>query len=202
MKYLMVTKDRTQTTVFNGLLESFKYFNGVPRQLLFDNMRTIVDRSRTQFNKPYYNEKLYSFSKDAGFMPKSCLAYKPQTKGKVEAVAKLINRLKVYNNEFDTFSDLDLIVRNFNDEINREVSVSTGKSPIERFKEEQKYLNPLPNLDIFEEYLNLKPNKRKVTSESMINVDGKKYSVPPQYINLDVFFKLIITTSLYLMNIM
>ncbi|MEE1285717.1 MAG: IS21 family transposase [Ruminobacter sp.] len=190
MKYLMVTKDRTQTTVFNGLLESFKYFNGVPRQLLFDNMRTIVDRSRTQFNKPYYNEKLYSFSKDAGFMPKSCLAYKPQTKGKVEAVAKLINRLKVYNNEFDTFSDLDLIVRNFNDEINREVSASTGKSPIERFKEEQKYLNPLPNLDIFEEYLNLKPNKRKVTSESMINVDGKKYSVPPQYINLDVFFQI------------
>ena len=158
------------------------------RQLLFDNMRTIVDRSRTQFNKPYYNEKLYSFSKDAGFMPKSCLAYKPQTKGKVEAVAKLINRLKVYNNEFDTFSDLDLFVRNFNDEINREVSASTGKSPIERFKEEQKYLNPLPNLDIFEEYLNLKPNKRKGTSEPMINVDGKKYSVPPQYINLDVFF--------------
>ena len=190
MKYLMVTKDRTQTTVFNGLLESFKYFNGVPKELLFDNMKTIVDISRTQFNKPYYNEKLYSFSKDAGFMPKSCLAYKPQTKGKVEAVAKLINRLKVYNNEFDTFSDLDLIVRNFNDEINREVSASTGKSPIERFKEEQKYLNPLPNLDIFEEYLNLKPNKRKVTSESMINVDGKKYSVPPQYINLDVFFQI------------
>ena len=190
MKYLMITKDRTQTTVFKGLLESFKYFNGVPKELLFDNMKTIVDISRTQFNKPYYNEKLYSFSKDAGFMPKSCLAYKPQTKGKVEAVAKLINRLKVYNNEFDTFSDLDLIVRNFNDEINREVSASTGKSPIERFKEEQKYLNPLPNLDIFEEYLNLKPNKRKVTSESMINVDGKKYSVPPQYINLDVFFQI------------
>ena len=190
MKYLMITKDRTQTTVFNGLLESFKYFNGVPKELLFDNMKTIVDISRTQFNKPYYNEKLYSFSKDAGFMPKSCLAYKPQTKGKVEAVAKLINRLKVYNNEFDTFSDLDLIVRNFNDEINREISTSTGKSPIERFKEEQKYLNPLPNLDLFEEYLNLKPNKRKVTSESMISIDGKKYSVPPQYINLDVFFQI------------
>ena len=190
MKYLMITKDRTQTTVFKGLLESFKYFNGVPKELLFDNMKTIVDISRTQFNKPYYNEKLYSFSKDAGFMPKSCLAYKPQTKGKVEAVAKLINRLKVYNNEFDTFSDLDLIVRNFNDEINREISTSTGKSPIERFKEEQKYLNPLPNLDLFEEYLNLKPNKRKVTSESMISIDGKKYSVPPQYINLDVFFQI------------
>jgi transposase len=190
MKYLMITKDRTHTTVFKGLLESFKYFNGVPKELLFDNMKTIVDISRTQFNKPYYNEKLYSFSKDAGFMPKSCLAYKPQTKGKVEAVAKLINRLKVYNNEFDTFSDLDLIVRNFNDEINREISTSTGKSPIERFKEEQKYLNPLPNLDLFEEYLNLKPNKRKVTSESMISIDGKKYSVPPQYINLDVFFQI------------
>ena len=45
MKYLMVTKDRTQTTVFKGLLESFKYFGGVPKEILFDNMKNIVDMS-------------------------------------------------------------------------------------------------------------------------------------------------------------
>ena len=63
-------------------------------------------------------------------------------------------------------------------------------TPNERFKEEQRYLNPLPKLEIFEEYLNLRPNKRKVTAESLITIEGKKYSVPPEYINLDVFYQI------------
>ena len=197
-----LTTDRSQPTVFKGLLNSFKYFGGVPKEILFDNMRTIVDQSRTQYGKPIYNTKFYSFTKDAGFIAKSCLAYRPQTKGKVESLARLVNRIKVYNSVFKNLEELENIIIKFNEEINNEICQGTGVRPIDRLREEQKYLNPLPNLDIFEEYLNLKPNKRKVTSESMINVDEKKYSVPSQYINLDVFFKLIITTSLYLMNIM
>ena len=142
--------------------------------MLFDNMRTIVDRSRTQFNRAQYNERFYAFSKDAGFLPRSCLAYKPKTKGKVEALAKLTDRLKVYNGEFDSHDDLEKIVKEFNEEINNEVSAATGMTPNERFKEEQRYLNPLPKLEIFEEYLNLRPNKRKVTAESLITIEGKK----------------------------
>lgn len=47
-KYLMLTTDRSQPTVFKrGGLNSFKYFDGVPKEILFDNMRTIVDQSRT-----------------------------------------------------------------------------------------------------------------------------------------------------------
>ena len=79
LKFLMLTRDRTQTTVFKGLLEFFKYIGGVPKEMLFDNMRTIVDRSRTQFNRAQYNERFYAFSKDVGFLPRSCLAYKPKT---------------------------------------------------------------------------------------------------------------------------
>ena len=190
LKFLMLTRDRTQTTVFKGLLEFFKYIGGVPKEMLFDNMRTIVDRSRTQFNRAQYNERFYAFSKDAGFLPRSCLAYKPKTKGKVEALAKLTDRLKVYNGEFDSYDDLEKIVKEFNEEINNEVSAATGMTPNERFKEEQRYLNPLPKLEIFEEYLNLRPNKRKVTAESLITVEGKKYSVPPEYINLYVFYQI------------
>ena len=189
-KYLMLTTDRSQPTVFKGLLNSFKYFGGVPKEILFDNMRSIVDQSRTQYGKPIYNTKFYSFTKDAGFIAKSCLAYRPQTKGKVESLARLVNRIKVYNSEFENLEELENIIIKFNEEINNEICQGTGVRPIDRLREEQKYLNPLPKLDIFEEYLNLNANKRKVTSESMISINGKKYSVPPQYINMEVFYQL------------
>ncbi len=189
-KYLMLTTDRTQPTVFKGLLNSFKYFGGVPKEILFDNMKTVVDQSRTQYGKPVYNERFYEFTKDAGFIPRSCLAYKPQTKGKVESLAKLMNRLLVYNHEFESLEDLNEIVKKFNEEINNEISQGTGQKPIERFKEEQSNLNPLPRSDVFEDYLDLRPNKRKVTSEAMISIDGIKYSVPPQYINSEVFYQI------------
>lgn len=186
----MLTTDRTQSTVFKGLLNSFKYFGGVPKEILFDNMRTVVDQSRTQYGRPVYNERFYEFTKDAGFIPRSCLAYKPQTKGKVESLARLMNRLLVYNHEFETLEDLNEIVKNFNEEINNEISQGTGQKPIERFKQEQSNLKPLPTSDVFENYLELRPNKRKVTSESMISIGGIKYSVPPQYINSEVCFQI------------
>ncbi len=188
-KFIKLTTDRTQPTVFKCLLESFKYFNGVPKEILFDNMKTVVDRSRTQFGEPVYHERFFEFAKDSGFLPRSCLAYRPQTKGKVESVANLMNRLKVYNNEFDMLDDLDEIIRKFNEEINNEVSQAIKKTPREFFDEEQKYLNPLPEQDIFIDYLNLRPIKRKVTMDSMVSIDGRKYSVPPQYINNFVFYQ-------------
>jgi hypothetical protein len=101
-----------------------------------------------------------------------------------------MNRMLVYNNEFRTLEDLISIVRKFNEDINDEISQGTGEKPKDRFKNEQRYLKPLPNQDVFEDYLNLRPNKRKVTLESMISIEGRKYSVPPQYINKTVFFQI------------
>jgi transposase len=40
-----------------------------------------------------------------GFEVRSCIAYRPQTKGKVEALAKLMNNLAVYNNEFEDYEE-------------------------------------------------------------------------------------------------
>lgn len=189
-KYLMLTTDKAQTTVFKGLIESFKYFGGVPSEILFDNMRTIVDVSRTQYGKPVYNERFYEFSKDMGFKAKSCMAYRPQTKGKVESVARLMNRLTVYNGEFETMDDLNVIVQGFNKELNLEISQATGKSPGDLLKDEQKYLNPIPNKNVYEDYLNQNANQRKVSPEALVNIAGKRYSVPPQYINKKVFYQI------------
>lgn len=186
LKYICLTQDRTQPTLFNCLSKAFKFFGGVPEEILFDNMRTVVDRSRTQFNKVVFNQKFYEFSKDAGFIPKSCLAYRPETKGKVEVVAKIMNRLKVYNNEFESYEELESIVNKLMNDINNEVQQTTKEKPITRFNEEKGKLRPEPNYSILEAYFMGTEIRRKVPRDNLITYKNKKYSVPPKYVNRTV----------------
>lgn len=48
MKYITLTWDRKQDTLFECLKDAFEYTEGVPKEIWFDNMRTVVDRPRTQ----------------------------------------------------------------------------------------------------------------------------------------------------------
>lgn len=181
LKYLKLTVDKTQKTLFQCLTEGFRYFGGVPKELLFDNMSTVVDRSKTTFKNVSINQKFKYFSLDAGFDVITCRPYRPETKGKVETLAKLVDRLKPYNEEFDTFEDLEDVVKIFNIDINSEISQATYEVPFVRFLKEKEYLNPLPPIDILLSYFHHE-KEYKVSNESMIRYKGKKYSVPTSYI--------------------
>ena len=176
-KFLKLTNDRTQKTLFNCMNEAFKYFKGVPREILFDNMPTVVDRANSRIGNVKINGKFMQYSKDIGFKVITCRAYRPQTKGKVESLAKLVDRLKVYNDEFKDYEELEKIVNDFMKDINKEVSQGTNERPVDRIKKETKYLLPLPNQDILKTYI-ASPKEYKVSKESMITYKGQKYSVP------------------------
>jgi len=185
LKYLKLTLDRSQPTLFSCLLKTFEYFQGIPKELLFDNMKTVVDYSRSTFSKVELNERFRYFAADAGFQTITCRPYRPQTKGKVESLAKLTDRLLVYNEEFDTLEDLEQLVDSFNEEINQEISQATGERPISRYQKEKEYLNPLVPLDVLHAYIR-QPKQYKVSKESMIQYRGNKYSVPTRYIGRHV----------------
>ena len=70
------------------MISAFRFYGGVPREILFDNMRTVVGRSRISFAQTVYNDRFAAFAKDMGFTPIACRPYKPQTKGKVEALMR------------------------------------------------------------------------------------------------------------------
>jgi len=186
LKYIELTFDKSQPTLFKCLTNAIKYFGGVPQEFLFDNMKTVVDQSRTQYNKPVYNDKFYQFSKDAGFIAKSCLAYKPKTKGKVETVARVMNRLKVMNDEFTTIDELIGIVKKLNEDINSEIQATTKEKPINRFQKEKEYLHQLPRLENLETYYSEKVLVRKVPKDCLITYEGRKYSIPPTYVGKTV----------------
>ncbi len=181
LKYIELTIDRCQNTLFKCLINCFKYLEGVPEEIWFDNMKTVVSEHDINTNKVKFNDRFYEFSKNMMFTPIACKPYRPCTKGLAENLAKVMNRLKVYNEEFDSLDELIEIVKDLNYRLNhKEKSQATGEYPITLFiQKEKEYLNKV-NLNQYD-YL---PSRqvRKVNKESMINLDKNKYSVPVEYL--------------------
>jgi len=184
-KYIELTLNRNQDTLFQTMVNGFQYYGGVPKEILFDNMKTVVDHSRTSYGQAVINSRFYEFSKDMGFEVVACRAFRPETKGKVENLAKSLEHLRVYNHEFEDLEELDEMVREFNEELNHTISQATKETPKSRFQKEKEYLNSLPNKDILEGF-NTLPVTRKVSKESMIVYNKSKYSVSPKYVGKTV----------------
>lgn len=180
MKFVKLTFDRTQPTLFECLTSAFEFFGGVTDEILFDNMKTVVNHSKSDFTNIVINEKFAQFAKDSGFSIRACRAFRPETKGKVEVLAKIMNRLKAYNGEFSNQYDLIRIVEDMNVSLNNEIVQGINQTPFERFKKEKNTLNPV-NIDILKPYF-IRQKEYKVSNESMITYKGKKYSVPTAYI--------------------
>lgn len=187
MKYLEVTFDRTQSTVFHCLVNAFEYCgNGVPQEIWFDNMKTVVDRGKSQFSQAVFNEKFRQFAKDARFTPIACRPFRPQTKGKVESLARTVNRLMVFNYEFENEQDLRRIVNEFMNDLNNERSQAVDAKPIKLLDDEQSILIPLNRLELLRYVSRNLHVKRKVSIESMVQYQNSKYSVPVKYIGKEV----------------
>ncbi|HDI1175740.1 TPA: IS21 family transposase, partial [Staphylococcus aureus] len=187
MKYITLTWDRKQDTLFECLKDAFEYTEGVPKEIWFDNMRTVVDRPRTQYKKVVFNNLFYQFSKDANFEPIACRPYRPQTKGSVESLAKFVEqRLRPYDYEFYDAVELIGLVNDLCHELNHlEISQATEQRPIDVFNyEEKEHLNSF-NAKLLDTYIE---NEciRIVSKESMINFRKGKYSVPTKYIGEEV----------------
>ena len=181
-KYIELTIDRVQPTLFRCIVNAFKYCGSrVPDEIWFDNMSTVVDKHDVNTNEVFFNQKFLEFSKNAGFKPIACKPYRPCTKGLSENLAKVMDRLKVYNEEFEDYEELRQIVIKLNEDLNNEISQATNEVCKKRFESKEKeYLNVV-NLDQF----NYDSNRqvRKVSNESMINYNHSKYSVPTYLLN-------------------
>jgi transposase len=175
-------KHRTQQDVFDSLIKAFKETGGVPKEILFDNMRTVVD---IVDNRRRINTKMQAFADDFSFKISLCKPRKSYTKGKVEAANKFVEWLLAYNYDFEDEDDLISIIKNINNKVNQYVCQATGVPPILLFQKEKEYLQPLPKNLIMESYMDHEL-RTSVHKDSLVNYKGRKYSVPPKYIGKDV----------------
>ncbi len=173
---------KTRQDVFDCLIASFRATGGVPKEILFDNMSSIVDRDGERKN---ISNQVRAFAKDFNFRIKLCKPRHPFTKGKVESVNKFLTWLLPYEREFETEEELITILKKINQKVNTYPCQETNMPPLLLFQKEKEYLQTLPPVEVIESYL---PHDRQTTvrSDSLVTYQNCKYSVPPEYIGKTV----------------
>lgn len=173
------SKTKTREDVERCLMTTFKFINGVPKIMLTDNMKSVVDIIG---DKRRVNSEFNQFAKDMGTTVSLCKPRSPQTKGKDETSNKFMTWLIPYNHEFEDEEDLIKIIENIRNKVNATVNQTTNIPPILLFEKEKEHLLPLPSNRIMMSYL-VNVEKSKVYPDSLIYYKGKRYSVNPKYIN-------------------
>lgn len=179
-KIFQLSLSKSQNVLFHLLDNAFAIAGGVPKTLKTDNMKTVMDEARTNFNKGKVNNKFQQFANDYGFKVKPCKAGTPQTKSKVESPMKILDELYAYNGIYD-LSQLDKKLMEINNRINHQCHIETGKIPVLHFIKEKDSLLPLPP-DKLRNLYRIPSLQVKVNSQSTLSYKNKFYSVPPVYI--------------------
>ena len=179
-----VSKDRE--TVMECLTEFFKELGGVPKTIVFDNMKSVMDSPRTINSEGKVNAQFKQFSEDMGFNVFTCMAGRPETKAKVESPMRILNDIKAYNGDL-TLKQLSEKIYFIMNRENTSYHQSYGWVPMEMFQKEKDSLNRLPRESLLNKYQTTK-SRVKVDKSSFITYKQNKYSVPPCFIgkNLDL----------------
>ena len=183
-----LSMQKTQDVLFSLLTEAFETLGGVPKTILTDNMKTVMDDARTKYKKGKINIKFEEYAKDFGFKTIPCIAAHPQSKAKVEAPMKILDEIMAYNGKLD-YVELNALVLRINERINRTLNQGSGKIPVLHFEKEKGSLSPLPQESIRNQY-QIITYTAKVNTASMISVKTNHYSVPPKYIGEQVVYQI------------
>lgn len=133
-------------TLMEGLEDAFRYFGGVPAELLFDQMKAVITRDlRLQGGALVRNLEFLRFAAHWGFTPRACRPYRAQTKGKVERPIRYLRNNFVYGRTFTNDADLDQQRQHWLDAVaNVRIHATTHERPWDRFdRDERLLLHPL-----------------------------------------------------------
>lgn len=137
---------QTALTVMLGLERAFAAFGGVPQEVLFDQMKSvIVADHRPGGGRLLENPEFLRFAAHWGFRIRACRPYRAKTKGKVERPVGYLRHNFLYGRTF--LGDADLAAqcaRWLADVANQRVHGTTHEVPSIRFlRDEQATLQPL-----------------------------------------------------------
>lgn len=161
-------------TLLRCHIAAFDTLGGVPREILYDRMRTAVI-GEPAGEAIVYNPSLLALAAHYGFTPRACPPYRAKTKGKVERPFRYIRQDFFLGRRFRNLEDLNAQLRHWLDTVaNTRVHGTTARVVAEHFAEEQASLLPAP-AGAFNATLKL---ERRISHEGMVSVGGNLYSVP------------------------
>lgn len=172
------TYDQTLESFLSCHMDAFKRFGGVPRNLLYDNLKSaVIERYGDQIR---FNESLLELAAHYRFAPKACQPYAGNQKGRVE---RAIRYLRDGFFEARRFSDLEDLNNQLDEWIKKVADIrpwpqNRDRRVHEAFAEEQGSLIPLAS-DGFD------PSRIVITrsgKQPYLRFDGNHYSIPHEFV--------------------
>ena len=170
-QYIDFTTRRDFYSLIRRHQDAFEYYQGVPRECLYDNEKTIV--LRWEAGKPVFNPAFTSYVTHYNCKPIACRPGRPQTKGKIEAPFLYVEKNLLGGREFKDLEDLRETARWWlREKSDLHVHRTTGKPPLELFDKEELLPLPLHPYDTSEVAL------RVCDAEGFVSFETNRYSVP------------------------
>ena len=144
--WLRFYRRQTMAVLIDGLESAFARFGGVPKELLFDQMRAVVlSDQRVGGGELVMNAEFLRFAAHWGFHPRACRPYRAQTKGKVERPIRYVRDSFFYGRAFAGDEDLNEQASCWTEgTANVRRHGTTGERPVDRFeRDEREALRPL-----------------------------------------------------------
>ena len=136
---------QTMQHVFEGLETAFTFFGGVPRELLFDQVKAAIIRDeRNDGGRLTENTEFLRFASHHDFRIRACRPYRAKTKGKVERPVSYVRSSFFYGRTFTSDEDLNTQAHHWLDHVaNVRMHGTLKERPVDRFEHERDVLKPL-----------------------------------------------------------
>lgn len=174
------TLDETLATFLACHERAFEWFGGMPKEILYDNPKTVVVQHDAQGRVLRWNPVLADFLGYYGVAPKACPLYRARTKGKVESGVKYVKRNFLPGRVFTGLADLNRALRTWVTTVaDQRVHGTTHQRPLDRFHEEAGQLTPFGSRP---PYVLPKLVVRRVAPDCLVDFETNRYSVPATYV--------------------
>ncbi len=185
--FVLFTTNMKLSTVLKAHLLAFSWYGAVPREILYDNMKTAWQYVSGQW---MVNSGLLKLASACGFTPRRCRVRRPQTKGKVERfIGYLAHNFlpRVAGSEATTVADLNDAVAQWLVDVDERQIGGLRTTRRERFAEEKPFMHPwipeaAPDVRLHEDLV--------VSREGLVSWQTNRYSVPADLIGEMVTLKI------------
>ena len=179
MRYIEFVTDMSTSTLIKCHINAFRYFGGYTEEILYDNMKQVVIKRLLKQSDSELNKQFEDFAGFYGFKPVLCRPYRGQTKGKVERSVQFVRDNFMTGIQYSSLDNLNSQALVWCDKVNHKIHSTTNEIPFERLPQEK--LQPMKR-----EYIVDNINLRRVGKDCLISYAQNKYSVPSEYVGMDV----------------
>ncbi|MBU0472542.1 MAG: IS21 family transposase [Bacteroidetes bacterium] len=181
---LEVSLTENQGAVFEAIEKGMIESEGVPTRIQTDNAKVFIkNASKNNFQ---WNERYLHFCGHYGFAPSRSLPRHPWSKGKIEKPFSYIENHFIVDSSFESFEDLVIKLKDFQEKMNNRVHSTTKRPPKELLEKEKDAFIFLPE----QRYVGIKEEIRKANFDCLISFNGSRYSVPWHFAGKHVWIRI------------